>query len=378
MPAQIIPLVEVFVEIPDFRADQGKRYPLSGILALACAAILCGYRSYGAIAEWGRNYGQPLVRALGFKKGKTPCAATLHDVFRGLDAAAFEARLGQWTEQVLAACPSDPAALEAVAVDGKTLRGSVKQGAQGAHLLAAISQRLGLTLAQQAVSAKSNELGHMQDLLAALVLEGKVLTADALHTHRATAQAIVDQGGDYLLLVKDNQPQLQEDIALLFSEPQVVAETLTQTTTVDCGHGRIETRTLVASSALADYSDWPGLQQVFRLERTVTRKRSGGQRHEVVYGITSLPPQRADAADLLRLCRNHWQIEVHHWLRDVTFDEDRSQVRSGHIPQVMAALRNTAIGLLRLAGETHIAAACRRLAAQPWVALALIGIQPEN
>jgi predicted transposase YbfD/YdcC len=120
------------------------------------------------------------------------------------------------------------------------------------------------------------------------------------------------------------------------------------------------------------------LAQVFRLERSVRMKKTSQERHEVVYGMTSLPPERADAARLLRLTRNHWCIEnKSHWVRDVTFDEDRSQVRCGSIPQTMAALRNLVIGLMRLNGETNLAAACRRFAAQPWAALALIGIKPR-
>lgn len=378
MPAQIIPLVQLFVEIPDFRNNQGKRYSLSAILALACAAILCGYRSYSAIAEWGRNYGEKLTAALGFKQGQTPCAATLHTIFRDLDAEQYEARLGQWAESVLQAHPASKDELEAVAADGKTQRGSAKQGAQGAHLLSAVSQRLGLTLAQQATRDKSNELGHIQDVLAELILPGKVITTDALHTQRHVAATIVENGGAYLMIVKENQPRLRADIETLFQEPQVVADTLTQARTIESGHGRIEERCLTASSALLDYIDWPGHQQVFRLQRTVTIKKTGTRRHEVVYGITSLAPQCADAACLLRLSRRHWRIEAMHWIRDVTFDEDRSQVRCGHIAEVMAATRNLAIARLRLAGETNIAAACRRLAAQPWAALALIGIKPEN
>lgn len=378
MPAPIIPLVQVFVEIPDVRSHQGQRYTLSAVLALACAAILCGYRSYSAIAEWGRNYGTALVMALGFTKGQTPCAATLHTIFRDLDAAQFETKLGRWAASVLQAYGLDPDEIEGVAVDGKTQRGSAKQGAHGAHLLSAVSQRLGLTLTQQAVNDKSNELGQIQAVLAELLLQGKVITTDALHTQRSVAAAIVDQDGDYVMCVKENQPQLREDIETLFREPEVVADTLTQARTVDCGHGRIEERCLTASSALVGYTDWPGLQQVFRLQRTVTIKKTGAQRHEVVYGITSLAPQRADAARLLGFARHHWRIEALHWIRDVTFDEDRSQVRCGHIAQVMATLRNLAIARLRLTGEPNIAAACRRLAAQPWAALALIGISPEN
>ena len=149
--------------------------------------------------------------------------------------------------------------------------------------------------------------------------------------------------------------------------------------TVDVGHGRIETRTLTTSEALGGYSDWPGLAQVFEVGRHVITKKTGTERVEVVYGVTSLRAERATPGRVLELVRGHWAIEnKSHWVRDVTFDEDRSQVRGGNIPQVMAALRNTTIGLLRWAGHTNMAAACRRLAAQPAQALALIGIAFEN
>ena len=340
-----------------------------------CVAIT----ATSAIAEWERNYGQQLVATLGVANGKTPSASTLHWIFRHLDCAQFETHLGRWVAQVLASQPPTPEWAEGSAIDGKTLRGSQKLGAPEAHLLSAFSHRLGITLAQQAVADKSNELFQIEDVLEALVRTGRIVTTDALHTQRYVAQTILDGDGDYVMLVKGNQPDRLADIQLLFQERHVIAETLTATETVDAGHGRIEVRRLTASRALADYLAWPGLQQVFESAGTVTVKRTGRERREVVYGITSLPPQRANAAHLLSLVRQHWSIEnKSHWVRDVTYDEDRSQVRCGSIPQTMAALRNLVLGLMRIAGETNIAVACRRCAAQPWAALALIGIPSEN
>src|SRR4029450_4982046 len=140
--------------------------------------------------------------------------------------------------------------------------------------------------------------------------------------------------------------------------------------TVDIGHGRIEQRNITTSKALVGYSDWPGLAQVFELGRHIITQKTTEERVEVVYGVTSLSPERGTPERLLALIRGHWQIENRsHWVRDVTFDEDRSQVRCGNIPQVMAALRNTAMGLLRYAGYANMAAAGRRLAAQPLQAL---------
>jgi len=379
MKPQCRPLLATLHEIPDPRQARGRRHPLAAILALMCVAMLCGYRSYSAIADWGRCYGQKLARALGFTHAKTPCAATLHHVLRQLDGPLMEAALRAWVESVLAVLPPAVGEPEALAIDGKTLRGSRKQGAPAVHLLAVLSHRLGLTLWQQAVADKTNEIPVLEDVLRGLVVEGRVMTMDALLTQRAIAERIVQGGGDYVMLVKGNQPQLQHDIQLVFHEAQKSEETMATVETVDSGHGRLEQRRLTASSALLGYNDWPGLAQVFQLERRVLMKKSGAQRHEVVYGVTSLSRDQVDPEQLLGLVRRHWQIENKlHWVRDVTFDEDRSQVRCGSLPQVMAAVRNTAIGLMHWAGETNIAAACRRFAAQPWSALALIGIIPEN
>jgi predicted transposase YbfD/YdcC len=379
MEPQCHPLLATLHEIPDPRQTRGRRHPLVAMLALMCVAMLCGYRSYSAIADWGRCYGQKLARALGFTRDKTPCAATLHRVLRQLDGPLVESALGAWAESVLTALPPAPGEPEALAIDGKTLRGSRKQGAPATHLLSVLSHRLGLTLWQQAVADTTNEIPVLEDVLRALVVEGRVITVDALLTQRAIAERIVHGGGNYVMLVKGNQPQLQHDIQLVFQEAHTSAETVTTAEIVDSGHGRLEQRRLTASSALVGYSDWPGLAQVFQIGRRVTLKKQGEQRHDVVYGVTSLRLDQADPQQLLGLVRQHWQIENQvHWVRDVTFDEDRSQVRCGSIPQVMAAFRNTVIGLMHWAGDTNIAAACRRFAAQPWSALALLGIRPDN
>ncbi len=131
--------------------------------------MLCGYRSYGAIAEWGHNYGPELLRALGFTRVTAPCAATLYLIFKRLDVAALPAEEGD---------------REVVAIDGKTLRGSRKQGAPGAHLLSALSHRLGVTLGQEAIATKKGEQSALYTLLTTLLIEGRVLTMDALPTSR--------------------------------------------------------------------------------------------------------------------------------------------------------------------------------------------------
>jgi hypothetical protein len=187
-------LIDVLASVPDFRRLQGQRHPLRAVLGLAVAATLCGYRSYGAIAQWGRLYGGDLAQALGFRHPQTPSVGTFHTIFRHLDRDAFEAALTRWVEQCLAVLTPGEGTLEPLAVDGKSLRGSRKQGAINVHLLSVLSQRLGLTLAQEAVDDKTNEIPAAQELLAGLVLEGRVLTMDALLCQREIARTIRQKG----------------------------------------------------------------------------------------------------------------------------------------------------------------------------------------
>lgn len=290
-----------------------------------------------------------------------------------MDRERFEAQLGAWVEGLLGEPPAPEGGEDAIAIDGKARRGSQKQGAAGAHLLAARAHRVGLTLAQQAVADKTNAIPVALDLLRHMMLEGRIVTRDALLTQRQMAQHLVDAGGDYVMVVTANQPQLWEDMQTVFALAPLVGECRTAAATLDLGHGRIEQRGLQTSPVLAGSSQWPGLAHVFQLERQVIIKKTGAVREEVVAGVTSLTPERADAARLLALVRGQWHIEhPSHWVRDVPFDADRSQVRCGSIPQVMAALRHTVMGLRRWAGHTNMAAACRRFAAQPKAALYLI------
>jgi predicted transposase YbfD/YdcC len=189
-----------------------------------------------------------------------------------------------------------------------------------------------VVLGQVAVPDKTNELGAADEFLLGLVLEGRVVTADALLTQRALAQAVVERGGDYLLAVKDSQPTLRWDIETVFSAEADLADTMAATADTSQHGGRVETRRLGASTALVGYSDWPGLAQVLRLDRRVVHKATGVVlRAETAYAVTSLAPAEATPAQLLTLWREHWHIENKlHWVRDVTFDEDRSAARRAH------------------------------------------------
>ena len=327
-----------------------------------------------AIAGWIGNYGSDYLRRFGFTQDKPPAQMTWYRVLGQIDYVALEGRLSHWAAQVVTVLSGVPT-LQGIACDGKTLRGSAQQGASDTHLLSAVAHQLGITLAQLAVPDKTNEIGAIVELLSRLVLRGCVITTDALLTQTKVAEQVLAGEGDFVFVVKENQPTLYADIKLLFDAPPPLprGQEWPTAASYNAGHGRVEVRRLQATTALNDYLTWPGVQQVFRLERQVTRQ--GHTSTEVVYGLTSLCPARASAAQLLTFTREHWHCENKlHWVRDVTFDEDRSQLRRAQLPQVMAALRNAAISLLRAAGYTNIAQAVRFFAAQPEQAVTLLGL----
>jgi hypothetical protein len=208
--------------MPDPRGRHGKRHPMTAMLTLACVALCCGQQTYSAIADWGRKYAAAhpgWAARLGFTREDLPCAATFFLLFRALDRTAFEAVVAGWAEAILAARPPADGTLEAVALDGKTLRGSAKHEVPAAHLLSAFSHRLEVTLGQVPVDDKTNEIPVAPELITELVVRGRVLTMDALLTQRDIAQVIVDGGGEYVMVVKENQPRLYQDIATLFASP---------------------------------------------------------------------------------------------------------------------------------------------------------------
>ena len=373
MPPIVPPLAAVFAMLPEYRHARGKRHSLTALLLLACVAMLGGARGPSGIAEWAKHHGEPWRTRLGLTHRKGPSQSTVQRLFAHIAVETLEAQLAHWAQQVLAALPPlDAATLDAVAMDGKTLRMSARCGAADPHLLSLYSHRLGLVLAQVAVAAKTNEIGASDAVLAHLLLTGVVVTGDAIFTQTMIAQTLLDQGNDYLLVVKENQPTLHDDLVTLFADPDAVVQTVDER---DTHSQRLERRRLTVSTELVGYSDWPGLAQALCIERRRTDMRTGETSIEAAYAVTSLPPERATPRQLLTLWRGHWLIENRlHYVRDVTYGEDRATVRPGRSAQALAAIRNVAIGLLRLAGETNIAAGCRRYHAQPARALAAVGI----
>ena len=364
-----------FQTLADTRKRRGVRYPLAVLLTIAVMAKLAGYSGARAIADWATLRAEVLAELFDLPRPGMPHLTTWTRVFG--HAVVLEA-----FEQVVAqiSAPASSAEVPArgsrqVCLDGKTLRGTIPLGrTSGVHLLAAYQAEQGVVLAQMAVDAKANEIVVAPQVLEQLDLTGVVVSGDAMFAQRRLSSQIVEAGGDYFWWVKDNQPSLLADLELLFSEEYACAGwsvppvDFTTAATIEKGHGRLEQRVLTASSMLADYQDWPYLAQAVKVERTRTTKLK--TTHEVAYGITSLPAPDADAARLLALGRGHWQIENGlHYRRDVTLQEDGSQVRRGQAPQVLAALNNLVCGLCGRAGISNLAELQRICARRldPWL-----------
>jgi predicted transposase YbfD/YdcC len=372
MPALVLPsgdqpllidlqaLHAALAAIPDRRHRRGIRYPLDVLLTIAVLGKLAGYCQLGAIAEWAHLRRVELSACFGLARTTMPHPTTWSRVFASaVDPTLLDQAIQQFFRPAPRTTPT-PGRLVQVCIDGKTLAGTIPLGAtQGLHLVAAYLPEQGVALLQLAVQKKANELTVAPTLLAQIALAGRVVTGDALFAQRNLSTQIIAAAGAYIWQVRRNQRQLYEDIALLFAplraDERASDFDFSTVTTVDKGHGRLEERTLRTSSLLKGYSDWPGLAQVFEVTSTV-RDGRGKVTTQVRYGVTSLPSSVVSARQLLGLVRQHWRIENDlHYRRDVTLGEDRSQVRLGQAPQVLASLNNLVIGLSTRLGASNLA-----------------------
>ena len=397
-------LAAALAAVPDVRRRRGRRHGLTGVLALAACACLTGATSYVAISEWAAAEGAAVLDCLDEEPHRRalPCEATLRRCLQATDAAAVDAAVAGWAGQRLAAeqarsahagdqilLPS--ATRRVIAIDGKTLRGSAPRstpeqvavaasGGGRTHLVAACDHASGVTLGQVACSpeaGKGGEIAAAQALSAALDARGllvdSVLTADAGFTARELAAELRSRGAHWLLRIKGNQKTLHARLkALPWSQVPEAARIRS------VGHGRVETRTIrvidLAGSTDGHGDFFPDAHQALKIIRR-RRDRHGRWSVQTVYAITSLDHRQADPALLATWVRGHWSIEARlHWVRDVTFGEDHSQVRTDHGPTNLAALRTLAINALRLTGHTNIAAGLREHARTPLLPLATLGL----
>lgn len=380
---QYTSLLDALAVVPDPRKARGKRYPWLLLLALLAAGLASGQQTARAIAQWIRLHADDLKLALPLLL-RLPSESTLLRTLRLVDVTVLEAALTALTAPQTPAQAAPSAVitplgtcLQALAVDGKTLRGTTACGVP-THLVSLVQHGSGTTVAQVAVAQKRNELSAVPMLLAGRDLTDTIITSDALHTQRSFAQTIHQAGGYYLMIAKANQPQLRDDLALFFDLPAIRAdhEQWDRVETVTKGHGRLEVRTLECTTGACAYLGWPGATHVIR--RTCERHvyRTGVTTRTVLHGVTNLPPRETSAALLEALWRGHWVIEsASHYVRDVTLGEDANHMRTGAAPETLAALRNGLLALWRRAGWTNIADAVRATAASVATALALIGVR---
>jgi len=356
-------LYDHFEQVPDPRADRGKRYSLVTLLVLIFLAKLCRQDTPVEIADWCANQAAELQNLLKLERSWMPHHNTIRRVFQDILAEdEFERLASEYSRS-----PQEPGTeIEVLAMDGKCLRGTRRTPEEpGDYLLSVYDSQRQCVLAQAAVDSKENEISAAPRVLKKLDLRQKVVVGDALHTQRRISEQIVAAGGDYLWPVKENQPQTYTAIQLLFVEQKPspgfgkVATDFQQVEKVNKGHGRIEKRRLTCSALLNDYLDWPGLAQVYRLERKFTWLRQGQvvkTSQEVEYGITSLPRRKANAARLLAMRRQYWRIETGlHYRRDVTFREDATRMTIGAAGKILAMIHNLVLWLLKRAGFDNAA-----------------------
>jgi predicted transposase YbfD/YdcC len=363
-------LLELFARVPDGRAGQGRDHPVAAVLALAAAAVVAGMKGYTAITGWVADVPPAILTDLYLRSGAAPAPppskTTIWRVLTDADTEAFDMAVGRWLMSLagLAApaaggtgdCVPGGGALMQVRLDGKAIRGAKDAGGNQVRLLAALvgpDAAASVVAAQAEVGKKTNEVPMAAVVLDQIDLKGKIVTADALHTVKATANHIHDHGGEFVLPVKENRRALFDALNALPWGQVPIAHSAT-----DKGHGRITTRTIQVLPAPGDLP-FPHVSQVFLIERYVTSLHGQPISAVAALGVASPEPGQADAAGLARYVREQWSIESLHWLRDTLYQEDKSQVRTRSGPRIMAALRNLAIGALRLAGRTDITEATR-------------------
>lgn len=352
-----LPIAEAFADLPDPRLDRNQLHTLSDILTIALCAVISGAEGWEQIAEYGRAKAAFFRRFLALPNG-IPSHDTFYRVFTRLDPDRFAAGFGKW---MAAACQGT--GLIPIAIDGKSARRSRKDTFTGRlHLVGAWAAENRLVLGQVSVADGSHEIAAIPDLLRMLDLSGALVTLDAAGCQKGIARQIREQGGDYLLAVKGNQPTLHHAVATVFEracESDLTEVACDLHSTEEDGHGRHEERFVtVIYDPQGLPPDWPDVAAVVFVGRE--RESQGRNASSGHYYITS---HRGTAAELGRLIRGHWGIENGlHWVLDVAFREDESRTSAGHAGANLGLLRRVAVSLLKQTGK-HGSIQTRRMKA---------------
>jgi predicted transposase YbfD/YdcC len=358
---------ERFGQLTDIRKAKGKRYSLTTVLTIIVMAKMCGEDTPSAIADWAKNHQEQILELLRLERPKLPHCNTYRRILAHVVYEEEVARLvGEYNQRGEHG--------EVYAIDGKAPHGMRKKDEDGSeYLLSVYDVEQAKVMSQVAVGRKENEITKAPEALKSVEISQKIITGDALHTQKAISAQIINQGGDYVFPVKENQLRLYQNIQQLFAPEypkpgfgKIPTDFLTAQK-VSKGHGRLETRIITTSEMLNPYSTWPGLAQAYRLERHFQWFRSGRcyrTSNEIEFGITSLSRTNTTPARLLKIRRSHWGIETGlHGRRDVIFHEDATRMTVGNAGKVMASINNLVIALTRQAKFRNTTQARRWFAA---------------
>jgi predicted transposase YbfD/YdcC len=362
--------------LTDLRKARGKRYSLTTVLMIVLLAKLSGANSPTEIAEWGIYHQSEVEALLQIKLKRMPERSTYRRI---LAYKVYETEI----ERLVGEYNQDGERGTICALDGKALLGMAKrEDGTPEYALSVYDVTAGKTMAQIEVGNKENEITKAPEVIMLAKIAGKVVTGDALHTQKRLAQTILDEQGDYVFPVKENQPNLYKNIQSLFAPEypkpgfgKIQTDFLTAQK-VNKGHGRIEIRTITTSEMLNTYAAWPGLAQVYRLEREFQWWRRGlcyKTSRQVEFGITSLARNKASPRQLLEIRRSHWGIETgSHYRRDVTLREDATRFTIGQGARVLANIHNLVLALIHQTGFHNAAQARRFFAAHLSCAFSLL------
>ncbi|MEM7798831.1 MAG: ISAs1 family transposase [Chloroflexota bacterium] len=347
----------------DPRQNRGKIYPLPLLLTYILLAKLAGCDKPTSIFQWVRQHQTELLSLSDTRHQRVPCLNTYRNIMNA--GLGMDALMTAFNQYLLSTYGGQQSRL--IVIDGKTLCGTIPKGeTAGTHLLAAYLPEEGVVLRQIEVDSKENEITAAHGLLEEIPLKDRVVCGDAMHTQRQLSVEILAQGGDYLWFVKENQPSLCFDVTQFFKPPRKAAGWHHQELPYDVaqetnkGHGRLETRRLTLIEDTEAFLSWPGVKQVFMLERDVTQLKRGHHTHEIAYGITSCDRESASAEQLLAWTRQYWGIENGlHYRRDVTLREDDTRMSMAHMPAIMATINNFIVGLTQKLGFSNLAHARR-------------------
>ncbi|MGA5135384.1 ISAs1 family transposase [Streptomyces olivoreticuli] len=339
--AEVTTLLDALTLVPDPRRRQGCRYAFTGLLSVTAVAVMCGARSLAGIVRWAHGAAPTLLCALGLPDaadGRVPATTTLGRALAKTDGDALDDALTGFTE-ALAADPLDDvvdSGVKSPATDGKTVCGAIDAEGKQLHLLSVFRPETGTVAAQRAMRDKGCEVTRFPAVLDTLdSIAGHIVTADALHCQRSHAAYLHERGAFYYFPVLGNQPTLFTVLDGPDWENTPLAHEESER-----NRGRTETRSLEVLPT-PEQADFPHAVRAVLIERTTTGRGDGKIHCYAELGITSAPTATASATDLARIARDHWGVEAMHHVRDVTYDEDASHVRSGSTPRAIAAFRNS-------------------------------------